>query len=224
AWILICESQALPWQCSEKEQSVSENKLAKRNFSDRLLWAGFGAAIVAAVLVGWTADKDANESYAWSTWITHTQDVLGVLDDTRGNTLAALAAIQDYYRSGDLKNLDRIINIGTKLKQQSAVLRSVTLDNASQQNRLDQFDRIGRQMTALCEDIIRSAPAFDRQQSIRTPQPAELSTVVYQMLAQLLQMSAAEQLLLTERTAKARATSRQSMVVLGIGGGIVIVW
>src|SRR5208283_2348136 len=126
AWILICESQALPWQCSEKEQSVSENKLAKRNFSDRLLWAGFGAAIVAAVLVGWTADKDANESYAWSTWITHTQDVLGVLDDTRGNTLAALAAIQDYYRSGDLKNLDRIINIGTKLKQQSAVLRSVT--------------------------------------------------------------------------------------------------
>ncbi len=203
---------------------MSENKLAKRNFSDRLLWAGFGAAIVAAVLIGWTADKDANESYAWSTWITHTQDVLGVLDDTRGNTLAALAAVQNYYQSNDLRNLDRVVNLASKLKRQSAVLRSLTSDNASQQNRLDQFDRIGRQMTTLSEDIVRSAPAFDQQQSIRTPQPAELSTVVFQMLAQLQQMSAAEQLLLTERTAKARATSRQSMIVLGIGGGIVVVW
>ena len=81
---------------------MSENKLAKRNFTDRLLWAGFAAAIVAALAIGWNADKDANESYAWSNWITHTQSVLGVLDDTRGNSLSALAAIQNYYQSGDL--------------------------------------------------------------------------------------------------------------------------
>ena len=79
---------------------MSEDKLAKRNFTDKLLWAGFALAIVAAVAIGWNADKDANESYAWSEWITHTQIVLGVLDDVRGNTLAALAVIQNYYQSG----------------------------------------------------------------------------------------------------------------------------
>ena len=41
---------------------MSEDKLAKRNFTDRLLWAGFAAAIVAALAIGWNADKDANES------------------------------------------------------------------------------------------------------------------------------------------------------------------
>ena len=203
---------------------MSENKLAKRNFTDRLLWAGFALAIVAAVAIGRSADKDANESYAWSTWITHTQDVLGVLDDARGNALSALAAIQNYYQSGDLRNLHSVSNLVSKLERQSVVLRTLTRDNAAQQNRLDQFDRIGRQMTTLSEDIIRSAPALSRQQSIRTPEAAELSTVIYQLLVQLQQMSAAEQLLLTEGTAKARATSRQSMIVLGIGGSIAFVW
>ena len=203
---------------------MSEDKLAKRNFTDRLLWAGFALAIVAAVAIGRSADKDANESYAWSTWITHTQDVLGVLDDARGNALSALAAIQNYYQSGDLRNLHSVSNLVSKLERQSVVLRTLTRDNAAQQNRLDQFDRIGRQMTTLSEDIIRSAPALSRQQSIRTPEAAELSTVIYQLLVQLQQMSAAEQLLLTEGTAKARATSRQSMIVLGIGGSIAFVW
>ena len=203
---------------------MSEDKLAKRNFTDRLLWAGFALAIVAAVAIGRSADKDANESYAWSTWITHTQDVLGVLDDARGNALSALAAIQNYYQSGDLRNLHSVSNLVSKLERQSVVLRTLTRDNAAQQNRLDQFDRIGRQMTALSEDIIGSAPALSRQQSIRTPEAAELSTVIYQLLVQLQQMSAAEQLLLTEGTAKARATSRQSMIVLGIGGSIAFVW
>lgn len=104
------------------------NKPAKRNFTDRLLWTGFAAAIVAAVAIARTADKDANEANAWSKWITHAQNVLGVLDDTRGNTLSALAAIQNYYQSSDLKNLDRVINLVSKLNRQSVVLRSLTLD------------------------------------------------------------------------------------------------
>ncbi|MGA3229035.1 MAG: ATP-binding protein [Candidatus Binatus sp.] len=200
------------------------NKPAKRNFTDRLLWTGFAAAIVAAVAIARTADKDANEANAWSKWITHAQNVLGVLDDTRGNTLSALAAIQNYYQSSDLKNLDRVINLVSKLNRQSVVLRSLTLDNASQQNRLDQFDRNARRMTALAENIVSSAPAFSQQQSIKTPQAAELSAAVDQLLEQLHQMNAAEGRLLTERTARARARSRQSITVLGVGGSIVIGW
>ncbi|MGO9593504.1 MAG: sensor histidine kinase [Steroidobacteraceae bacterium] len=167
---------------------------------------------------------DANEANAWSKWITHAQNVLGVLDDTRGNTLSALAAIQNYYQSSDLKNLDRVINLVSKLNRQSVVLRSLTLDNASQLNRLDQFDRNARRMTALAENIVSSAPAFSQQQSIKTPQAAELSAAVDQLLEQLHQMNAAEGRLLTERTARARARSRQSITVLGVGGSIVIGW
>jgi len=202
---------------------VSEEKLSKRNFTDRILWAGFALAIIAAVAIGWSADKDASEANAWSKWITHTQNVLGVLEDARGNSLAALAAIQNYYQSGDLRNLDSVGDLLSKLKRQSAALRSLMVDNA-QRNRVDQFDRIGRRMAALSENIIRSAPAFSPQQSIRTPEAAELSTAADQLLEQLHQMNAAEVQLLTERTDKARAISRQSLTLLGIGGSLVFVW
>jgi len=203
---------------------VGEGKLGKRNLTDRLLWAGLAAAIVAAVAIGWNADKDAHESYAWNNWVSHTQSVLDALDDAQENSLAALSSIQNYYQSGDLKNLASVSNSISKLKRRSVVLRSLTGDNASQQNRLDRIDQIERRMTALSENIIRSAPAFSQPQSLRAPEAAGLSTAVYQLFVQLYQMSAVERRLLTERTARARATSRQSTTALEIGGSIVFLW
>ncbi len=196
----------------------------KGNLIDRLLWLGFAVAIVAAVAIGWSADKDANESYAWNVWITHTQNVLGVLDDAQGNTLSTLAAIRTYYQNGDLTSLDSVISLVSKLERQSAVLRSLTVDNASQQNRVDQLDRTAQRMTALSQNLIHSAPAYSQQQSTKTTVAAELNTDVDQLLEQLRQMNAAEGRLLAERTARARVTSRDSMTVLGFGGSFIIVW
>ena len=196
----------------------------KRNLIDRLLWAGFAAAIVAAAAVGWNVYRDANESYSWNNWITHTQIVLGVLDDARGSSVSALAAIQDYDQSGDPGNLESINNILSILKRQFAVLRSLTLDNSSQQHRLDQIDGTADRMTALSESIIRSAPALSPQQLIKTSGAAELNAALDQVLEQLRQMSRAEGSLLTERTTRARATSQQSVTILGIGGSFIIVW
>ena len=105
---------------------MSEDKLQKPNFTDKVLWIGFVLAVFAAVAVAWNADKDANESYSWSNWITHTQDVLGVLEGARGNSLSALAAIQNYYQSGDLRNLDTVSNAVAEIKRRSVVLLSLT--------------------------------------------------------------------------------------------------
>ncbi|MGH7925860.1 MAG: PAS domain S-box protein, partial [Candidatus Binatus sp.] len=203
---------------------MSEDKLPQRNFIDRLLWPGFVLAIVAALAIGWTAAEDANESYTWSNWITHTQTVLWALDGARGPTLSVLPVIQDYYLSGDPKNLVQLGNVIAKLDRQSRVLRSLTADNASQQNRLDQFDRAVGRLAALSQDIIRSAPASIREQSTRTQGPVELNAIVFQMIEQLYQMSVEERRLMGERTALARSTSRNSLTVLGIGGTVVIVW
>jgi PAS domain S-box-containing protein len=79
-------------------------------------------------------------------------------------------------------------------------------------------------MTALSQSIIRSAPALSRQQLIKTPGAAELNAAVDQLLEQLHQMNRAEGFLLTERTTRARATSQQSVTVLGIGGSFIILW
>jgi PAS domain S-box-containing protein len=203
---------------------VSEDKLPKPNLIDRLLWAGFALAIVAAVAVGWNIHRDADESHSWSDWITHTQTVLGALDDVQGNSLSALVAIQNYDQNGDVKSLEDVTNTAFKLKRQSAELRSLTQDNASQQSRLDQFGRIAQRMTALTQSLIHSAPALGEQQSNKTPEANELNAAVDQLLEQLRQMNAAERQLLTERSARARAASDQSVAVLGIGGSFIMVW
>ena len=203
---------------------MREDLHPKRNLIDRLLWAGFAAAIVAAAAVGWNVYRDANESYSWNNWITHTQIVLGVLDDARGSSVSALAAIQNYDQSGDPGNLESVNNILSTLKRQFAVLRSLTVDNSSQQHRLDQIDQTADRMTALSQSIIRSAPDLSRQPSIKAPGAAELNAAVDQLLEQLRQMNRAEGLLLTERTTRARATSQQSVTILGIGGSFIILW
>jgi PAS domain S-box-containing protein len=203
---------------------VTQEIHPKRNLIDRLLWAGFAAAIVAAAAVGWNVYRDANESYSWNNWITHTQIVLGVLEDARGSSLSALAAIQNYDQSGDPRNLESVSNTLSILKRQFAVLRSLTVDNSSQAHRLDQIDRTADRMTALSQSIIRSAPALSRQQSSKTTGAAELNAAVDQLLEHLRQMNLTEGLLLTKRTTRARATSQQSVTVLGIGGSFIILW
>ncbi len=205
-------------------QSISKFEIPKRNFIDRTLWFGFAVAIVAAVAIGLNADRDANESDAWNGWITHTQSVLDVLEAARGYALSALGAVQGYYLTGDLKNLGQVGDMAAKLEHESLALRSLTADNASQQNRLDRIDRIGRQITALSQNIIRSAPASSREQPTRAPEAVELSATVYQLLEQLLQMSADERRLLGQRAARAGVTSRDSVTVLEIGGSFIIVW
>ena len=195
----------------------------KRKFVDQLLWAGFAMAIFAVAAIGWNADKDANESYNWNNWITHTQSVLDCLESSRGYSLSALAAIQGYYKNGEPGALGQLNDIVAKLDRQSHILRTLTEDNAAQQARLDLFDRVGRQVTALSQGITQSAPS-NREQSVRAAQAIELSGAVSQWLEQLDQMSAMEQQLMRERTARARVSLRGSVTILGIGGSFIILW
>ena len=203
---------------------MNDDSLPKRNLIDRSLWVGFAVAVVIAAAVGWNAYRDANESYAWSNWITHTQIVLDALEDARGYSLSALAAIEGYYRSGDLKTLGQLNDVVAKLDRQSHLLRALTFDNASQQARLDQFDQVGAQVTALSHSVAIAARTSSRDQSARASQAVELSTTVSQWLEQLYEMSAEERRLMHERTVRARVTARDSVAILGIGGSFIIAW
>jgi PAS domain S-box-containing protein len=206
----------------DRPKSVSEGNLPKRNFVDRLIWLGFALALVAAVTTGWYANEELAEFSAWSGWITHTQTVVDAVEEASEYSIAGLVAIQDYCRRADLKDLDQVGDMVAKIARQSIELRFLTRDNASQQDRLDQFDRIARQTAALSQNMIRSAPVLSQQPSTRVLAVADLNAAVVQLLAQLYRVSAEERRLMKIRTAAARSASRSSVVVLVIGGSIVI--
>ena len=206
----------------DRAKSVTEGNLPKRNFVDRLIWLGFALAVVAAVATGLVVNQDLDRLYVGNEWITHTQSVVDGVEAARGDSIAGLVAIQDYCRSADPKDLDQVGGLVAKIARQSTVLRFLTRDNASQQDRLDQFDKTARQAAALSQNMIRAAPVLSQQPSTRVLAAADLNASVVQLLAQLYQVSAEERRLMRIRTAAARSASRSSVAALAIGGSIVV--
>jgi len=203
---------------------MDRNKLSLRSNEGRYLWVGFAIAIVAGAVVAFTSYSDITRNYNWIDWITHTGKVLETLDAARGDSFISVTALQTYFQTGDRKNLDQLAVSVSDLQRKSAALRALTRDNASQQRRLDQVDQAGRRLGTLAHEVIRIAPTLHRGDALKAPIFEEFSATLYQLGAQFDPMSAAEQALLMDRTAKARTASRRGAMVMGLGGSIVFVW
>jgi PAS domain S-box-containing protein len=203
---------------------MSWNKLSLQRHEGRYLWVGFAVAIVAAAAVGITTYNDVNRNYNWIDWISHTEKVLETLDEARRDFFDSEAALQAYYQTGDRKSLDKFASNLSNLQPKYAVLRMLTRDNASAQRRLNQIDQSGRRVVTLAHDVIQVASTTSRDDAVKAPIFAEFGAAFYQLRAQFDPMSAAEQMLLEDRTAKARMSSRRSAMVMGVGGGLIFTW
>ncbi len=191
-------------------------------FGNKFLPFGFGVAIVAAVALGWNAARDAKNSNDLSNWIVHTQIVLQTLEDTRASVFDAMTILSVGYRSGAPKALAGLSDLNAKLKADSQTLRALTSDNAAQRGRLDRTDGALRQVVDLSQTIVKNNATMSAEQ--RSTSFARLADALTQTRNDLSEMALAENLLLTQRTAKARTAAQESLVLTGVGGGIIIVW
>ncbi len=203
---------------------MSREKLSFQSKEGRYLLAGFAIAIVAAVAVALTAYNDSSRSFNSLNWITHTGQVIGTLDAARGDSFAALAELQAYGQGGDRARLDNLVAKVSDVQRQSAILRSLTSDNAGQQHRLDQIDQSAARVQTLAHNAIQLAATMTRADAIEDPVFADLGLALSQLRAQYNPMSATERSLLIERTAKLQMNSRRSAMVMGVGGIIIFVW
>lgn len=87
---------------------MSGNKLSLQTNEGWYLVVGFGIAIMAAAAVALASYNDITRYYNRVDWVTHTEQVLTTLDASRGDTFASLAALQNYFQSGDRKKLDQL--------------------------------------------------------------------------------------------------------------------
>ena len=185
---------------------------------------GFATAIVAAVAVAWASYNDITQYYRWVGWVTHTQSVLVTLDGARGDTFSSVASLQTYFQNGDRKTLDRLELQLSELLRKTSELRALTVDNDSQQRRLDEVDQSERRLTTLAHRAVHTAGTMRGEDAVKAPLFGELGSTLYLVSAQFDPIFAAEQALLTKRTANARTASHRSAMVMGIGGGIIFTW
>ena len=199
-------------------------KLSLEKYEGGCLWIGFALALVAAAVIGLAYYRDVKRYYSWSDWISHTERVLETLDAARTETFSSLAAVQTYAQNGDRQNLDKLPGIAYEMQRQFGGLRSLTADNAYQQQRLDQLDRLVRRTMAVSQDLIHSTATLDRADALKLPAFAEFSSILADLRDQLGQMSDEEYRLFRARSASARMASGQSVIVMGVGGSIIFVW
>jgi len=203
---------------------MTGTKLSSQTNEGWYLVVGFAIAIVAAAAVALASYNDINRYYNRVDWVTHTEQVLTTLDAARGDTFASLAALQNYFQSGDQKKLDQLAARVSELQRNAAALRALTEDNTSQQRRLDLVDQSARRVAALAHDAAQSTSTVRREDALGAPIFAELGAALYQLRAQFDPMALAEQALLSERTANARRTLHRSAMVMGIGGTVIFTW
>jgi PAS domain-containing protein len=211
-------------------ESIADARIMKRSVvslrsnEGRYLLLGLAIAIVAAASVALTSSSEISQNYAWIDWITHTGTVLGTLDTARADSVESLAALQNYSQNGDRKSLDKVALSLSEVRRQAVGLRILTQDNQTQQQWLDQIDRTGARAASLARDVIRMAATISHLDVVKAASFLDLDAMLSRLRVEFNPMSAMEQALLIDRIAKARATSRRSAMMMGIGGGIIFAW
>ena len=204
---------------------MTRNNLSLQTNEGWYLVAGFAIAIVAAAVVALASYSDINQYYNRVDWVTHTDVVLRTLDGARGDTFGSVAALQTYYQSGDRKKPGPT---RAKCFRTPAYRRGAPRPHRGQRVPAAP-PRSGRPVRAARGDpharrYSESASTIRREDALSMPIFVELAAALYQLRARFDPMSVAEQALLTERAANARATLHRSAMVMGIGGTVIFTW
>ena len=150
-------------------------------------------------------------------WITHTQNVLEVLEVARADAFFGVAAMQEYYRTGDLKQLEGLPGDFFWLQHQLAALRTLTSDNPAEQGRVEHLARLINRLVTLSRQLTLMARTHSVAQAAAEPDSAELSGGFGEVMRILREMTADEDRLMRLRTEAVRAHSRRSVATITTG-------
>jgi protein-histidine pros-kinase len=186
-------------------------------------WIGLGGTAVAAAAIGLALHHNTLEIDDANHWVTHTQTVIQALDKERALTSQSLYLIHGNIRSYDPNGLRQARSIAKQIREQAINLRKLTHDNAAQQYRLDQIDGLVRQIDLELQGAVRNSSLNGPEISLNQ-QDDVLSSLLYQLRRQLLEMTALEEELLTMRRDRESRVWRQTLVITEIGGGLIALW
>ncbi len=205
---------------SGPQLSAETDLIRAARLRKRFVWLGFAVAIIAAIGVGWNAAREAQDSDEWCDWIIHTQNVLQNLIVARSNVFEGLAILFNHENSNALSELP---GLAARLNGQVQNLRALTRDNPAEQVRLDGAAKPLHRITNLSATLAKAANISGSSENPRAVHD-ELVAAYSELLDDFAEMLHAESLLLVERATKARITSHRSLTVMGVGGGIILVW
>jgi two-component system sensor histidine kinase/response regulator len=186
------------------------------------VWFGVAGVVMAAAITLVELDRYSTQVTSAHDGVVHTQQVIETLGDARWSTFQALSSFQDYWRRGQRTQLDQAQAAWADLERQSALLRRLTLDDFAQQQRLDRLDYLRAQTEPALAVLAQALPDVIRDDPTRAQETETAATALVKSDEVLVEMSRAEERLLSERGALAYRLSKSTARVLEFGGSLIV--
>jgi PAS domain S-box-containing protein len=188
-----------------------------KSLSSRRLQLAFGSAILALLVVGAISYRGMLESRESARWVRHTHEVLENLQDL----LAAMQTVESnargYLLTGDESFLAVYRAAITRTRNDEAIVRNLTLDNADQQRRLDALGTLAGQKFQLAEKVLDLRRTTGLEAAVDAIQKGSGKQIMDDFQTLLGQMQGEELRLLTVREGEAERRFRQTETVLILG-------
>ena len=173
--------------------------------------------VLALLAVGAVSYRSMVESTESDLWMRHTHEVLENLQDLLGAMQAVESKARGYLLTGDESFLE-IYRAGiAKTEQDQAIARSLTADNAGQQQRLDTLAILTAQKFQLAEKLLALRRTNSLQAATAAIQEESGKQILNDVQELVGQMQGEELRLLVLREGEARRRSAQTKIVLIVG-------
>jgi PAS domain S-box-containing protein len=186
----------------------------------RKMRLAFSAALALLLVVGVVSYRNSGNQVETEEWVAHTHEVLATLAGVLSDETEAESERRGYFITSNSVFLRKYKTSAVAAYANLARVRHLTVDNASQQRRLDALDPlITRQLRPLAPliDSQGNNPSDVAVQVSKTLEGEEIQTRVRDLLAE---MVGAERVLLQSRTAKTTAARRLAIFTMLLGTGL----
>jgi signal transduction histidine kinase len=180
-----------------------------------IILVGFGLLAVAtlALVIGLVRARDAD------VWVTHTFEVRQVAQGFMISTRDAESAVRSYLLSSDEQDLDQFEPSLADANSQLETLRTLTVDNAVQQNRVQTLDSLIQAKGEQLKKCVALAKSGERDAALAVINSSNDRDQLDKIRAEVEEVLNSEQMLLRDRQARAA----QSRYVLAALIGVALV-
>jgi signal transduction histidine kinase len=190
--------------------------------SGKVTWIVLGIPILLLALIGVIADR-TTAAYATSEqWVSHTHEVETALESLRANVFKMQDARKGYVLTADGMSQTDYNVAAQQIPADLKRLRQLTVDNANEQERLDQLDPLIQQKISLMQESItlRKNGALDvEKQRMFTDRNEQLTE---QMIVVMSEMRQEERGLLKQRIVISTENYQRVRVVLGVAVAAIV--
>jgi PAS domain S-box-containing protein len=184
---------------------------------DRKVQLAFGAAILALVAVGALSYRSMVVSGQSDRWVRHTHEVLENLQDLRFALESVESSVRGYVLTGKESYLATYHASRSRVEQDQATVRNLTVDNPAQQHQLPDLKRLAAEKIQWAEVVIGLRQSQGIEAAVDAIRSGSGQPIMEDFQTLIRTMQAEELRLLVLRDAEAKRRLRQTKIVLLFG-------